>query len=135
MSPRTPAPEATASASADAIENTTTPTRKRTGPPTLRVRRSPFSGASPKSSSVVLRRALSGTRLEEDADQHREYGHGDDQGGYQGEGHGQGERDEELETMPPTRASGRKTAVVVSVDEVMALATSVVPLRAASSGS
>ena len=40
-----------------------------------------------------------------------------------------------LETMPPTRASGRKTAVVVSVDEVMALVTSVVPLRAASSGS
>jgi hypothetical protein len=40
-----------------------------------------------------------------------------------------------LETMPPTRASGTKTAVVVSVDEVMALATSVVPLSAASSGS
>ena len=40
-----------------------------------------------------------------------------------------------LETIPPTRASGTKTAVVVSVDEVMALATSVVPLSAASSGS
>jgi hypothetical protein len=40
-----------------------------------------------------------------------------------------------LETIPPTSASGRKTAIVVSVDEVMALATSVVPLRADSSGS
>ncbi len=40
-----------------------------------------------------------------------------------------------FETIPPTTASGRKTAVVVSVDEVMALATSVVPLSAASSGS
>ena len=39
-----------------------------------------------------------------------------------------------LLTMPPTRPNGRKTAVVVNVDEVMALATSVVPLRAASSG-
>ena len=38
-------------------------------------------------------------------------------------------------TRPPTRASGINTAVVVSVEEVMALATSVVPLRAASSGS
>jgi hypothetical protein len=35
-----------------------------------------------------------------------------------------------LETIPPTRAKGRKTAIVVSVDEVMALATSVVPLNA-----
>ena len=40
-----------------------------------------------------------------------------------------------LLTMPPTSPKGRKTAVVVRVDEVMALATSVAPLRAASSGS
>jgi hypothetical protein len=40
-----------------------------------------------------------------------------------------------FEMIPPTNPRGRKTAVVVSVEEVMALATSMVPLRAASSGS
>jgi hypothetical protein len=40
-----------------------------------------------------------------------------------------------LLTMPPTSPSGTKTAVVVRVEEVMALTTSVLPLRAASSGS
>lgn len=37
--------------------------------------------------------------------------------------------------MPPTSPSGRKTAAVERVEEVMALATSVVPLNAAASGS
>jgi len=40
-----------------------------------------------------------------------------------------------LLTMPPTRPRGRNTAVVVRVEEVMALATSEAPIRAASSGS
>jgi hypothetical protein len=40
-----------------------------------------------------------------------------------------------LLTIPPTRPRGTKTAVVVRVEEVMALATSVVPLSAASRGS
>lgn len=35
---------------------------------------------------------------------------------------------------PPTSARGKNTAEVVRVEEVMALATSVVPLSAASSG-
>jgi hypothetical protein len=39
-----------------------------------------------------------------------------------------------LLTMPPTRPRGTKTAVVVSVEEVIALATSSAPLSAASWG-
>ena len=38
-------------------------------------------------------------------------------------------------TMPPTSPSGKKTATVVRVELVTALATSVVPRRAACSGS
>jgi hypothetical protein len=40
-----------------------------------------------------------------------------------------------LLTMPPTRPRGRNTAVVVRVEDVMALATSEAPFMAASSGS
>ena len=83
-----------------------------------------------------LWRLVSGTAPEEDADEHGDDGHGHDQRGYQREGATVSESGtKNLEIIPPTRARGRKTAIVVSVDEVMALATSVVPLRADSSGS